>query len=210
MGYIYCIENLINHKKYIGKTLFSVEKRFQRHITDSKKESIQHRPLYAALNKYGIENFQYYTIEKCDNDKLNDRETYWIELLNTYFNGYNATIGGDGTQLFNIPSTELWQFFEEHKTPKEIAEYYGCCVDVIYDHSRECGINWRGNTQRHDVECYYKGELIAWFHSAGEAAQWIINEGFSNAQIDSIRTNIMRCCKGTRSTCMGFMWKFKN
>lgn len=210
MGYIYCIENLINHKKYIGKTLFSVEKRFQRHIIDSRKEDIKYRPLYCAFNKYGIENFQYYTIEKCDNDKLNEREEYWIKTLSTYKEGYNATIGGDGTQLFNISSEQLWHFFEEHKTPKEIASYYGCCVDVITEYSKEYGINWKGHTQRHDIECYYQGEYIAWFHSAGEAAQWLINEGLSNANLESLRINIMRCCKGTRLTCTGFSWKLKN
>lgn len=33
----YCITNLINEKKYVGKTTYSITKRFQEHCKDSKK-----------------------------------------------------------------------------------------------------------------------------------------------------------------------------
>lgn len=37
MGYIYCITNVINSKKYIGKTTSTIEERFKEHCLDSKK-----------------------------------------------------------------------------------------------------------------------------------------------------------------------------
>ena len=53
MAYIYKITNDINNKIYIGKTEFSIEKRFHEHCRDAFKERNEKRPLYAATFKYG-------------------------------------------------------------------------------------------------------------------------------------------------------------
>ena len=63
-GYIYLIENKINGKKYIGKTYSSIEKRWKEHIKDRTRFD---RPLYRAMNKYGIENFSIQELEYCEN-----------------------------------------------------------------------------------------------------------------------------------------------
>ena len=60
-GYIYKITNLINQKAYIGKTTSTIEKRWKEHCQDYKRRQYEKRPLYDAMNKYGIENF---SIEK--------------------------------------------------------------------------------------------------------------------------------------------------
>jgi len=53
--------------------------------------------LYKAFNKYGIENFTFEEIEQVDNSILDEREKYWIEYYDSYFNGYNSTLGGRAT-----------------------------------------------------------------------------------------------------------------
>ena len=57
MSYIYKIINDINDKIYVGKTDFSIEKRFKEHCADAFRERNEKRPLYAAMRKYGIEHF---------------------------------------------------------------------------------------------------------------------------------------------------------
>ncbi len=93
---IYMIENILNGKFYIGKTVKTVEERFKQHIRCAKRGV--NRKLYDAMNHYGIDQFVFYVIE--DNiqseDVLNEREKYWITKLNAIENGYNMAEGGDG------------------------------------------------------------------------------------------------------------------
>jgi hypothetical protein len=53
------------------------------------------------MNKYGIENFELALIENAEAELLDERERYWIEYYDTYKNGYNATLGGEGKTLYD-------------------------------------------------------------------------------------------------------------
>ena len=53
IGYIYKITNNINNKIYIGKTTYSIEKRFKEHLNDSARITSDKRPLYDAIRKDG-------------------------------------------------------------------------------------------------------------------------------------------------------------
>ena len=101
MPYIYKIVNDINNKIYIGKTLNTIEHRFKEHCKDSKKSHNEKRPLYSAMNKYGVEHFHVELVEECDENILSDREKFWIENFGSFKNGYNATKGGDGTHYLD-------------------------------------------------------------------------------------------------------------
>ena len=94
---IYTITNNINKKKYVGLSKNCI-KRWYEHKENAKrpKKPYQFRvPLYNAMRKYGIDNFTFEIIEECSQDELKEREIYWIKELDTYKNGYNATLGGD-------------------------------------------------------------------------------------------------------------------
>ena len=112
------IVNNINQKIYIGKTEFSLEKRFKEHCRDALKESNRDRPLYRAMRKYGIENFRIELIEETSNPE--EREIYWIEQYGSFKNGYNATLGGDGRHYRDYDL--IYSLYQEGKTIQEIAE----------------------------------------------------------------------------------------
>lgn len=101
MYQIYKITNTINGKSYIGKTKKTFEVRFKEHIQESKKERCKDRPLYRAMNKYGVDVFTIEVLEETDNPV--EREKYWIEFYGTFgSNGYNATKGGDGKEYVDL------------------------------------------------------------------------------------------------------------
>lgn len=54
---IYCITNLVNGKKYIGRTTATIEHRFKSHCSESKCAWAQ-TPLHIDMQKYGIDNFK--------------------------------------------------------------------------------------------------------------------------------------------------------
>ena len=77
MAYIYQITNDINNKIYIGKTEFSIEKRFKEHCHDAFQKHCEKRPLYSAIRKYGIEHFHIELLEETEIPE--EREIYWIK-----------------------------------------------------------------------------------------------------------------------------------
>lgn len=96
-GYIYKVTNKVNNKSYIGQTRYSVEFRWRQH--QHKKDNTY---FHNALHKYGIENFTVEVLEECDFKDLNDREIYYIAKFNTFSNGYNLTIGGEGNKKITL------------------------------------------------------------------------------------------------------------
>lgn len=93
---IYCIKNKLDGKKYVGKTIKTIENRFKRHIKKSESEDRQH--VHNAIRKYGKENFKCYLLEDVSNkEMLSEREMYWIKELDTKNTGYNETDGGEGS-----------------------------------------------------------------------------------------------------------------
>jgi len=92
---VYKIENIVNNKVYIGYTSLSINKRFHKHYTNALY-GIKSK-LYNSIRKNGIVNFNlcelYSTIEL--SDALN-MERFYINKYDSFKNGYNMTLGGDG------------------------------------------------------------------------------------------------------------------
>ena len=106
IGYIYKITNLVNGKVYIGQTSKTLEERWYRHKRDAFRENREcyKYPLYQAFRKYGIDNFKFEEIDKCEIKDLNEREIYWISVCDACNRdkGYNQSLGGGGFKLYNL------------------------------------------------------------------------------------------------------------
>ena len=95
VGIIYGWYCTVTDKWYIGQTV-NPEDRFKNHINDAinKKDNIK---FHNALRKYGLDKFVYCVLEEnVLRDNLNMREIEWIEYYDSFYSGYNLTLGGDG------------------------------------------------------------------------------------------------------------------
>lgn len=92
---IYQIKNTINNKKYIGQSK-NIKKRWKEHQTLLKRNQHHNNHLQNAWNKYGENYFSFSIVEQCIEKELNSKEQYWIEVKNTYEQGYNLDKGGKG------------------------------------------------------------------------------------------------------------------
>lgn len=93
---IYLLENIINDKLYVGQSI-NIEARIRSHfeVAYNKNSKEYNYPLSRAIRKYGYENFNWYIIEICSKDLLNEREIYWIDYYNSIKYGYNQVLGGN-------------------------------------------------------------------------------------------------------------------
>ena len=212
-GYIYKIINDINGKMYIGLCTTSIEQRFKTHCKDRNKESNKNRPLYRAMNKYGIENFHVELIEECDIDFLGEREQYWIQHYQTYHNGYNATLGGEGKPLYDHQL--ILEKLSECPYPVKVAKEIGCSTDIISDIAKANNIQTKnlGNEFLKKKVVYAvdkkTNEIIEEFESTVKAAEWCFEKKLTSKLTSGVRSHISECANNKRKSAYGYKWVYK-
>ena len=213
MAYIYVITNQLNSKQYVGKTLKNPTQRFKEHCRDSKKERCNKRPLYDAMNKYGIDNFSISIIEECSDIEINEKEIYWINKLNTYSNGYNATKGGDGKSYLDYDL--IVNLYKQYQNIQTVAKELNICPDSVKRILKERNIPIKSSADvmkdkfGKPVNMYDKnGKFIQSFNTTSDAARFLIDNKYSNCKLSTIRYHISEVCSGKRKSAANFKWSF--
>lgn len=210
VGYIYKISNDINDKVYIGKTLDSLEARLKIHFKDCYNRKYEKRPLYNAMNKYGIWHFKIDLVEECDAKVLSEREIYWINYYNSYYKGYNATFGGDGKQLYDYDL--IIELYLQGLTGVEIAKELNCDASVVHKALINSGFDTNKNKLLKigkKVAAYnLNNELLKTFDSMSDAGRWLVENNITTATIKSISNAIARVASGKRETAYKLKWQW--
>lgn len=210
MAYIYVITNLINQKQYVGKTTKTIEQRWKTHIADSKRNNIKNRPLYKAFAKYGIDNFIIQELEYCSAEEASNKEQYWINKLDTYHNGYNATLGGDSKHYYNYQ--EIAKKYLELKTLKATSTFFQCDIDTVRKACLDQNIEIISTSEHNKkkVAMYdLKNNFICNFNSLIEAYQWLYQNHFTLVKTPKgVTSHISAVCKGKRKAAYKHIWKY--
>ena len=205
MSYIYKITNDVNGKIYIGKTDFSIEKRWKEHLSDFQRKKYENRPLYKAMYKYGSNHFHIQLIEECSAEKAPEREKYWIEQYGSFKNGYNATAGGDGRSYVDVDL--IYGLWDKQYNISEIHRITGYDCGTISTHLENYGISTDIKQQRGYLarvkpviqKDKYTHQIINIFPSMEEAKRQLNIKNSSH---------ISEVCQGKRKSAYGFIWEY--
>jgi len=101
MAYIYKITNIESGKVYVGKTIFTPERRWNEHRWALNRSKQSKMLIHQAMLNEGVECFRFDIIEECSERDVLEREIYWINELNSHKEGYNANTPREKNSLYN-------------------------------------------------------------------------------------------------------------
>lgn len=215
MAFIYKITNNINKKCYIGKTERDIDTRWKEHKKNARNsEKLAHIHLYKAFNKYGIENFEIECVEECEISVLNEREKYWVAFYDSYHNGYNETLGGEGS-LLEFSEDEIQEIISRYKKGERL-DYL--CKEYHHDYAtikrlfgkRKVEIDTQAGPKKLSKKIYGINpktlQIELEFESISAAGRALCPEGHNPR---AIATHISRY-KDTGTISHGYLWRTEN
>ena len=217
---IYRIHNNINGKDYIGQAI-DIYHRWQQH-----KARYDNCAIHRAITKYGIDNFTFSILEECQVEQLDEKEIYWINYYNSYFNGYNETSGGKRPtyticnrpiEMYDLQGNYIKDFPSICAAAREL-KCEPSFISAVIQQRRPTAKGFQFKPKNDDtiiitpfvkkksgpigkavIQYDLNNNIIAEYISASEAAR-----------ITGLHAqNISGVCRGIKNTCGGYIWRYK-
>lgn len=95
---IYKIENTVDGKVYVGKTV-DFYRRYHQHVYTYRKAVKRgaNRYLYNAFKKHGIDNFVFSILEICRREDASELELLWMEKLSSLDRAFGYNLRADSS-----------------------------------------------------------------------------------------------------------------
>lgn len=203
-------------KYYVGQTSRTIEQRAGSQGSGYHKYDNNKNSKFAnAIRKWGWDSFEVTVLEEniTSQDKLNELEIYYIEKFDSYNNGYNSTLGGDGVTGCKHTGMYGKVFTDEHRKKLSLSHIGKPSVRKGATHTEEAkakirqarkkqvGENHPMYGKHHSTETKLKlstavhcKELDLTFDSIALASQYALENNLKTS-----RPNIIANCKGRRN-----------
>lgn len=224
---IYCIENIETKKKYIGQSV-DIKHRWRQHINALNTNSHENDYLQKAWNKYGRDGFQFYILEECLSDMLDEKEIYYIEYYKTLDRdfGYNLKSGGQycrstpTDEVVKKMSESIRRSYEKNDLRQRRSE---CTKKYWEDPSNKERMLGENNVmfgKQHSEESKRKMSEVKKSkhnipHNKNLKKVYCVELGieYANASVAAKELlldsgGIIKTCRGERHTCGGYHWYF--
>ena len=212
---IYKIVNNINGHLYIGQSI-DIHNRWMRHKWSAfHEEACKDYPLYRAFRKYGIENFTFEVIELCDKTELQEKEKYYINMYQSFIEGYNQTSGGEGCYGQEKPVYQYdldGNFVAIYSSAAEAARQMNTQVQNIYkacwkENKTAAGFQWRNDpTDIPQPTTFGQGKRVYQYDLNGNYIQSYASLMEASQQTGIDYSTLKNAVKGARKTAGHYQW----
>lgn len=176
-GFLYKIENQINHKVYIGKTYRKPNQRLAEHYkcADTGKRS----KLYDAMRAFGKSNFSFNILGTYEEIDLEYAEINTIKEYNSYLDGYNESVGGEGQRHNRVADKDIIDFYKTTLDVKQTALEFDVTTTYVKTILVRCDVKEYLKTQKPFALYNDDGDFVKKFNSIEEA----VDEGYDKQEI---------------------------
>lgn len=216
--FVYVHVNKINNKKYVGITSQNPSLRWGGNGFRYTRD--RHPKFNSAIKKYGWDNFEHIILEKeLSYEEAITKEKYYIKLYDSFNNGYNSTLGGEGTIGHEPWNKSKNQIYNENTLLKMSESKKGNtyrrgkkCTDEqkvrISESHKGLVSGFKGRKHKDESNALQSkpvgqytmdGELIKVYYGANKAAK---ETGLNQSKITLV-------CQGKRNQTGGFKWKYQ-
>ena len=215
-GTIYLIRNKVNGKCYIGQTQEKngfdsrysysgegIERVYNHHRYLKEHNKSYNKHLLGSIEKYGFEAFE---INKCLDyafslEELNVKEKVYIQLYDSFENGYNETLGGEGKEGCCHSEETKTKISEANKGKHKGENHYMYGKHLSEEHKIKISEAKKGkyvgenNPSAKAVYCYEKNEIRL------TAKEW-------SEELCISGVGISNCCTGKLKSTGGYHFRY--